>query len=74
MCDDDFEGEDSFIENELLDNGYSPYETPDEAESDDDCGPDWRDWMIIGPMSEEIAEEKRKRKRIRRKMIGNSEV
>jgi hypothetical protein len=21
-------------------------------------GPDWQDWMIIGPMSEEIAEER----------------
>jgi len=23
--------------------------------------PDWQDWMIIGPMSEEIAEEKREK-------------
>ena len=24
-------------------------------------GPDWQDWMIIGPMSEEIAEERREK-------------
>ena len=25
-------------------------------------GPDWQDWMIIGPMSEEIANEERREK------------
>jgi hypothetical protein len=24
-------------------------------------GPDWQDWMIIGPMAEEIAEERREK-------------
>jgi hypothetical protein len=33
----------------------------------DDCdGPDWEDWMIIGPLSEEIAREKRDIERTRR--------
>lgn len=27
---------------------------------DDFDGLDWQDWMIIGPLSEEIADEKRK--------------
>lgn len=29
-------------------------------------GPDWQDWMIIGPMSEKIAEEEREQERIER--------
>jgi len=37
----------------------------------DDCfddfdGPEWQDWMIIGPLSEDIAREKREIHRIRR--------
>ena len=37
----------------------------------DDCfddfdGPDWEDWMIIGPLSEDIAREKRDIERTRR--------
>jgi len=38
----------------------------------DDCfdndfdGPDWDDWMIIGPMSEEISREKREQDRIQK--------
>ncbi|BBO79713.1 hypothetical protein DSCO28_02790 [Desulfosarcina ovata subsp. sediminis] len=38
------------------------------AESDEDSwdGPEWQDWMIIGPMSEEIAKEKREQDRIRK--------
>jgi len=28
-----------------------------------DDGFDWQDWMIIGPLSEDIAEEKRERER-----------
>ena len=31
-------------------------------------GHDWKDWMIIGPMSEEIAREKREQDRIRREL------
>jgi len=35
-----------------------------------DDGFDWQDWMIIGPISEDIAEEKRERERIERDMFG----
>jgi len=37
---------------------------------DDFDGLDWEDWMIIGPLSEEIAEEKRERRRIYRDIFG----
>ena len=33
-------------------------------------GLDWEDWMIIGPLSEDMAEEKRERERIERDMFG----
>ena len=33
---------------------------------DDFDGPDWEDWMIIGPLSEDIAREKRDIERTRR--------
>jgi len=36
-------------------------------------GLDWEDWMIIGPLSEDIAEEKRERERIERDMFGEDE-
>lgn len=35
----------------------------------DDCGLDWHDWMIIGPMAEAIAEEERERRRIEREIF-----
>jgi len=38
-----------------------------------DDGFDWEDWMIIGPLSEDIAEEKRERERIERDMFGEDE-
>jgi hypothetical protein len=34
-------------------------------------GPVWQDWMIIGPMSEQIAEEKREQDRIERNLFGD---
>ena len=37
---------------------------------DDDGGLDWDDWLIIGPLSEDIAEEKRERERIERDIFG----
>lgn len=70
MCDDDFSDDfedDGFMDNEPLDDPLQD-ETPDEGKSDDYYGPDVRDWMIIGPMSEEIAEEKRRQERIRREL------
>ena len=36
-----------------------------------DDGFDWEDWMIIGPMSEDIAEEKQESERIERDMFGD---
>jgi len=38
------------------------------AESEDGSwdGPSWQDWMIIGPLAESLASEKRERERIRR--------
>jgi hypothetical protein len=38
-----------------------------------DDGFDWEDWMIIGPMSEDIAEEEKEKERIRRDMFGDDE-
>ncbi len=29
-----------------------------------DDGLDWEDWMVIGPLSEDMADEERKRKQI----------
>ena len=39
----------------------------------DDDGLDWEDWMIIGPLSEDMAEEKRERERIERDMFRDDE-
>ena len=38
---------------------------------DDFDGLDWEDWMIIGPISEEIANEKKERRRIYRDIFGD---
>jgi len=34
-------------------------------------GLEWQDWMIIGPLSEELAKERRERDRIERDMFGD---
>jgi hypothetical protein len=36
-------------------------------------GPDWRDWMIIGPLSEDIARDKIEKERIRRDEEGSDD-
>lgn len=36
-------------------------------------GIDWADWMIIGPLSEDIANEKRERDRAYRDMFGDED-
>ena len=36
-------------------------------------GLDWDDWMIIGPLSEEIAEERRERRRIERDLFEDDD-
>jgi hypothetical protein len=38
-----------------------------------DDGFDWEDWMIIGPISEDIAKEKREQECIERDMFGDDE-
>ena len=39
--------------------------------NDEHDGLDWEDWMIIGPLSEDIAREKRDRERARRDTFGD---
>ena len=44
----------------------------------DDCfddfdGMDWEDWMIIGPISESIAKERREQERIQREFEDDEE-
>lgn len=80
MCDDfyddfdsDFDGEaedwgdNGLYEGDIEDIGAPDGEDPT-PESDDAFwdGLGWQDWMIIGPLSEEIAREKRVRERMRR--------
>lgn len=36
-------------------------------------GLDWDDWMIIGPLSEDIADEKRRRQELEREMFGDDD-
>jgi hypothetical protein len=70
MCDDfidnfedgDFDGDDGFIDDDFDDDEADGDTT---TETDDGLwnGPDWQDWMIIGPLSEDIAKEKRKQER-----------
>ena len=48
----------------MCDNFMDEFDDPCE-----DCGYEgleWQDWMIIGPLSEDIAQERRKRNRIER--------
>ena len=35
---------------------------------DDFDGPDWDDWMIIGPLAEDIARDRRERDRLLREL------
>ena len=76
MCDFDDDFGDGFtdeepFEDELNNSDGLDDEKVDEAPTDDQCGPDWEDIAFLGAMSEEIAEEKRKRERIRREMFGD---
>ena len=82
MCDfdDDFSDgfeDDGFSDNESFDEslpgGDDPMQddTPIEAQPDEPCGPDWEDIALFGSMSESIAEEKRKRDKIKRDMFGD---
>ena len=66
--------DDGFMDDEPFDDITSDQnETIDEAmETDaDDCsGPGWEEIAFLGAMSEEIAEEKQRRERIRREVLG----
>jgi hypothetical protein len=68
MCDLD----DDFMD-EPLDDDPLQDDTPDETLSDGHCGP-VLDWMLIGPLSEDLARERRERERIRREMFGDDEI
>jgi hypothetical protein len=69
MCD-DFDGE----FNDYGDDGFDNNETDDytDSETNDSSwgGPGW-EWIIIGPLSEEIAEEEKEKEKIRRDMFGD---
>ena len=75
MCDfeDGFE-DDGFMDDGAFDDGLSgeddPFQNdgPDEAEPDEPCGPDWQDIAFLGALSEELAEERRRREQLRREM------
>lgn len=41
----------------------------DPCEGGDYDGLDWQDWMIIGPLSEDMARERRERDRIERELF-----
>ena len=66
--------DDFFDDNDGMDDGFDddwkdePTFGNESAESDEDHwdGPEWQDWMIIGPLSEDIAREKRDIERTRR--------
>ena len=45
----------------------------DEVQSDEPCGPGWEDIAYLGSLSESIAEEKRRRDKIRREMLGDGD-
>ena len=57
--DSDFMDEDPF--DDEMDDNAGPFQedSTEESERADDFGLDWQDWMIIGPLSEEIARQKR---------------
>gem|GEM_PF-2891430 len=42
---------------------------------DDDCydGLDWVDWMIIGPLGEQLGEEERRRREIEKDLFGEDD-
>lgn len=47
------------------------YDVSADAETDDYEGPGWQEIALLGAMADEIAEEKRRRDRIRREMTVN---
>jgi len=85
---DDFDDDpgDGFIENEFdddLDDIFDGEMDENETLCDNESvagiqdrnwnGLEWQDWMIIGPLSEDIAREKREKKQIERDMFGHKD-
>ena len=72
MCDDYFEGD--FDDYDGFDNdGFDGESNHEDLPKDEPCdrGLEWQDWMIIGPLSEDIAEEKKEKDRIYRDTFGD---
>ena len=60
----DFDG-DSYDDGGFDHDGDTSHDEPSSG------GLQWQDWMIIGPLSEEIAEEKKEKDRIYRDTFGD---
>jgi len=83
MCDDlfddfdnNFDGEsEDYLDDGFQEDDFSDIENDDDTAIDKDGGsegcPEWQDWMIIGPMSEEIAREKRGKDKAYRDTFGD---
>ena len=72
MCGDYFEGD--FDDYDGFDNdGFDSESNHEDLPHDEPCdrGLEWQDWMIIGPLSEDIAEEKKEKDRIYRDTFGD---
>lgn len=68
---DDFEGEDHDYDEEGAEKHEHETDEAPDLHSDGGRGggfPRWQDWMIIGPLSEEIAREEKEKKKIERDM------
>ena len=63
--------DDVFDENEMEEVVDADDDIPLEAEIDHSGRLQWQDWMVIGPLSEEIAREKREQERLRRNKRDN---
>ena len=69
--DGDFDG--GYDGDDFGDDGFGHHDgnadTGDNVSSPDPL--EWQDWMIIGPMSEDIARERKEREQIRKDMFGD---
>lgn len=88
MCDDfddgfeDYEGDD--FEGDHEGDGFDDGGFDNEADNTNDtdanheepCGGPlkWQDWMIIGPLSEDLVREKREKRKIRREILGDDDL
>ena len=69
MCDfdDGFDGfeDDGFMDDDITSDQDEAIDEAEETDTDDCSGPGWEEIAFLGAMSEEIAEEKQRRERIR---------